>query len=300
MKAAVLSEAGGVPAYEDVDEPNVPEGHELSDVLLAGINPVDIVMANGATVPSIVGREGIARLADGRRVYFDTGAQPFGSMAERAPVDPAQAFPLPDGLDDGLAVALGIAGTAAWLALRRSRLERDQTVLVLGATGVVGQIATQAAKALGASRVVAAGRDADALAAVRGVDDTVVLTGDDQASLEAAGGEGFDVVVDTIFGPPLEAALAATAPEARLVSVGGGAGASIAVPLGRLFGRTLSAHSNGQTAAEVKRDAFAALAQLALDGAIEVDVERAPLADIADVWRRQAEGSPHRKLVLVP
>jgi hypothetical protein len=92
-------------------------------------------------------------------VYFDAPILPFGSMAERALIDPAFTHPVPDVVPDGVAVALGIAGLAAWLALQwRAELARGEHVLVLGASGVVGQIAVQMARRAGAGRVVAAAR----------------------------------------------------------------------------------------------------------------------------------------------
>jgi len=75
-------------------------------------------------------------------------------------------------------VALGIPGLAAWIPLtRHARLQDGESVLVLGATGVVGQVAVQAAKLLGAGRVVGAGRDAEALKQIEelGADATGVL-----------------------------------------------------------------------------------------------------------------------------
>ena len=126
------------------------------------------------------GREGIGTV-DGRRVYF-TATNPFGSMAQRALAEEDNLFDVPDGLDDGVAVALGIAGLAAWLPLAwRAKVQEGEAVLVMGATGVLGSIAVQAAKLLGAGRVVAAGRDAEGLerAARLGADATVDLTATD-------------------------------------------------------------------------------------------------------------------------
>jgi NADPH:quinone reductase-like Zn-dependent oxidoreductase len=277
------------------------DGQEVAEVIVAGLNPVDLFMAGGSpTIPSVVGREGIARLADGSRVYFDNGAGPFGSMAERAPVDPARSFPIPDGLDEGQAVALGIAGLAGWLALTlRARLQPGETVLVLGATGLVGQMAIQGAQALGASRVVAAGRHRETLEGLSGADATVVLEGDFAAALKEESGDGFDVVVDVAFGAPLEAALQATAFGARLVSVSGAAG-PVTLPHGPLMGRTMIGHANGMTPLEDKRVGFAELAAHAAAGKVSVDVERVPLENVAAAWQEQAAGSPHRKIVLVP
>src|SRR5262249_48886617 len=136
----------------------------------------------------------------------------------------------------------------AWFSLTtRAHLQPGESVLVLGATGVVGQIAVQAANTLGASRVVAAGRDETALATLRGASATATIDDDFPASLENVAGDGFDVVVDTIFGAPYEAALARTKAGARLVTVGGSAGPSVSLGLMGLFGRTLMGHSNAMT-----------------------------------------------------
>ena len=89
---------------------------------------------------------------------------------------------MPDGVNDGVAVALGISGLAAWLALTwRARLKPGEHVLVLGASGVLGQIAVQAAKALGAARVVAAARSQEGLerCLALGADAAVVLDDSD-------------------------------------------------------------------------------------------------------------------------
>ena len=121
MRAAVLHEYG-VPSPGEFEEPVAGEGQAVVEVLAAGLNPVDVAICAGGfyagkpPLPSVAGREGVGTLA-GKRVYFDAPIVPFGSMAERALVDPASTYALPDGLDEGVAVALGISGLAAWLAL---------------------------------------------------------------------------------------------------------------------------------------------------------------------------------------
>src|SRR5690349_10375178 len=223
-------------------------------------------------------------------------------MAQYAPLDVGQTFPLPDGLDAGVAVSLGIAGLAAWLPLtRRADLRAGETVLILGASGVVGQVAVQAAKLLGASRVVAAARDRATLERLRerGADATVVLEGDYAGALSAAAGDGYDVVLDTVFGPPLQVALAGTAPGARVVTVGAAAGQTAEISFGEIIQRTLIGHSNQQAPFEARRSAYADMARHAAAGEITVEVDRLPLSRIDEAWRRQAEG-PHRKIGLVP
>jgi NADPH:quinone reductase-like Zn-dependent oxidoreductase len=307
MRAAVLYELGALPVFADFKEPEPGDGHEVLEVLAAGVNPFDLVMASGQAgdleLPCVMGRDGIARLPDGGRIYFDSPPAPFGTMAQYAPVAAERAFPVPDGLDEGMAVALGIAGLAAWLPLAwRAELQAGETVLVLAATGVVGQIGVQAAKLLGAGRVVAAARSRESLERMRerGADATVVLGGgDDAAALKEAAGDGYDVVLDPVYGPPLEAALGATAQGARIVTVGAGAGQAVTLPIANLFGRTLMGHSNGHASLETRREAYTRMAAHAAAGEIVLDVERLPLSDVAEAWERQAHG-PHRKLVLIP
>ena len=308
MRAAVLYEIGGSPVASEFPDPPPFEGFETARVLLAGLNPVDLYIAAGTygpvEVPCVMGLEGIARLPDDRVVYFNSTPPRYGSIAEWAPVDPASSFTVPEGLDEGVAVACGIAGLAAWLPLEsRARLRPGETVLVLGASGVVGQIGVQAAKLLGAGRVVAAGRSADVLDRLRGrgADETVVLGGpDDAAALrEAAGRRGYDVVLDTLYGAPLEAAMPATAENARVVSVGSSAGDRATLGFRDLYTRTHYGYSNQQPPFELRREAYEALTAHADAGDIVIEVERVPLEQVADAWSRQAR-SPHHKLAIVP
>ncbi|MEA2180648.1 MAG: hypothetical protein QOG77_3945, partial [Solirubrobacteraceae bacterium] len=148
MRAAILREYGQPPEIGDFDDPTASDGNEVVDVLAAGLNPVDILKASGhfyggnPPLPSVTGTEGIGRLADGRKVYFDAPVSPYGSFSERTLIDPSATYDVPDGLDPALAVVFGIAGLAGWLALEhRARLQEGETVLVLGAGGVGRAIA---------------------------------------------------------------------------------------------------------------------------------------------------------------
>ena len=245
MRAAVLHEPGTVPAFTDFQEPQADDGHEVLEVLLAGVNPVDLYIAAGMygeVSAALCGRPRGDRAPRRRRArLFNGPPKPFGSMAQFAPVDVASSFAVPEGLDAGLAVSLGIAGLAAWLPLTwRANLQPGETVLILGATGVVGQIGVQAAKLLGAGRVVAAARNRPVLEELRarGADEIVVLEDDYAAALEDAAGDGYNVVLDPVYGEPLQAALAASALGARIVTVGANAGMAATIPITSIYGRT--------------------------------------------------------------
>jgi NADPH2:quinone reductase len=310
MRAAVLHEYG-VPVADQFEEPSPVSGQAVVDVLAAGLNPVDVAICAGRfyagkpPLPSVAGREGVGML-DGRRVYFDGPVAPFGSMAERSLVDAGSTYAVPDAVEDGVAVALGISGLAAWLALTwRAELKQGEHVLVLGASGVLGQIAVQAAKLLGASRVVAAARSQEGLerCLALGADASVRLgePADLSAALAQAAEGRIDVVVDPVFGEPFVAAVNAASFGARIVQLGAGAGAEAMVPSAAIRGKMLviMGHTNFAAPPEVKAEAYRRLAEAAGAGDIEVEVDPLALEQVGEAWRRLQEGS-HRKIVLVP
>ncbi len=310
MRAAVLHEYG-VPSPDEFQEPSAGAEQAVVKVLAAGLNPVDVAICAGRfyagrpPLPSVAGREGVGML-DGKRVYFDAPIVPFGSMAEQALVDPSSTYPVPDGVSDGVAVALGISGLAAWLALTwRARLQEGEHVLVLAASGVLGQIAVQAAKLLGAARVVAVARSAEGLERCLGLGaDAAVRLGepDDLSAAMTEAAEGrIDVVVDPLWGEPLVAAVNAASFGARLVQIGAGAGAEAVIPSAAIRGKmlVLMGHTNFAAPPEVKREAYLRLAEAAAAGELQVDVDPVGLEQVAEAWDRLAAGS-HRKIVLVP
>ncbi|MEA2334639.1 MAG: hypothetical protein QOG40_1129 [Solirubrobacteraceae bacterium] len=310
MRAAVLHELG-VPRPDDFPEPQAGDGQAVVEVLAAGLNPVDMAICGGRfyagppPLPSVAGREGVG-LLDGRRVYFDAPIPPYGSMAERALIDPQATYDVPDGVNDAIAVALGISGLAAWLALTwRAEVKPGEHVLVLGASGVLGQIAVQAARALGAARVVAAARSRDGLqrCLALGADAAVELDGaeDLPAALAQAADGRIDVVVDPLFGEPFAAAVNAASFGARIVQLGASAGSDSTVSSAPIRGKMLAilGHTNFAAPPEVKREAYAGLSALAASGELKVETERVELERVAEAWERLAAGS-HRKIVLVP
>jgi NADPH2:quinone reductase len=178
-------------------------------------------------------------------------------------------------------------------------------VLVLGASGVVGLIGVQAARILGAGRVVAAARNPEGLerASALGADATVRLDAHDDlpgALREAAGG-GVDVTLDPLWGEPAVAAVDALNAFGRHVAIGQSAGEEATLTSAAVRNTPISivGHTNFSAERERRRAAYVRMAAHAAAGEITVDVERVPLAEVADAWRRQ-RASPNRKLVVVP
>jgi NADPH:quinone reductase len=317
MRAAVVTEVGAPPIADELPEPVPREGQALVAVHAAALNPVEIRVAAGRhprrpEPPYVPGLEGVgvvvasSRFAPGVRVRFEGdlpgwGAQ--GTLAECAAVPEGSLVELPAGAPDDLAAAAGVVGITALLALERAALRGGERVLVLAATGAVGQVAVQLAKVAGAGRVVAAARSRERLLRTRelGADETVLLDGRDdlEAAYETAAGGSLDVVVDPLWGEPAMAALRALAPEGRLVNVGQSAGTDVELPLAAVRNRQGAIHaiSSGWTPLERKTESFRELLGHALAGRLVIDREVVPLAEVAEAWTRQAD-SPGRKLVI--
>jgi NADPH:quinone reductase-like Zn-dependent oxidoreductase len=319
VRGAVMDRIGGPPSVKDVEEPVRSGGQALIQVAAAAINPLDLAIASGRyyggqpEVPYVPGTEGVGivveaeSIAAGTHVRFEARSG-NGSLAERALATEDALIELPEGTDDDLAAAIGVAGLAAWLALEwRGKLEEGETVLVLGASGAVGQIAVQAARHLGAGRVIAAARSADGLRRARelGADATVELRGQSVDELsdqfrEAAGSE-LDLVIDPLWGEPAVAALQTLRMEGRLVNLGQSAGSEAIISSASVRSRMRSilGHANRMTPPGVRRDAYLTLLEEASAGRLRVDFEVLPLDEIARAWEQQAD-SPHRKIVVRP
>jgi NADPH2:quinone reductase len=215
---------------------------------------------------------------------------------------------LPDDLDAVIAAAVGNSGVAAYVPLIDiAGLQAGETVLVLGATGVVGQLAVQIARLCGAAKVVGVGRNRSALDRLLrlGTDAVVALLPDESeddltARLSNAAGQ-VDVLLDGLFGVPLQAALQCCAPHARVVNIGNPSGPTVVLPAGLLRSKqlTLNGFAGLHLSMRAKQSALGWLWRQAGDGAIEVDVRTSALRDIAASWSMQ-QSSPHAKCVVVP
>jgi len=322
VKAAILEGIGKTPKCEEFEEPEAGEGEALVRVLAASLKPVDRQLAAGthfaspreADLPLICGTDGIGTLEDGTRVFFGGCRRPFAAMAELTVVPRAFCFPLPAGMDDDTAAALPNPGVSAWVSLtHRAKLARGETVLVLGATGVTGQLAVQIAKLLGAARVVGVGRNERVLARLGelGADVTVQLDQAAEALKEAylseMGDAGFDVILDYLWGEPTEALLAAItksefAPagkETRLVQVGESAGATIKLPAAVLRSTAVTILGTaGIPPREVLFDAMREVMKRGAMGELRIETERVALAEVESVWKRA--GQAGRRTVLAP
>jgi NADPH:quinone reductase-like Zn-dependent oxidoreductase len=308
VKAAVVNVLGQPPRYQDFAEPKVADGEVLIQVRAAGLHPIVKARASGShyssdgVVPLIPGLDGVGVL-DGNRVFFGFSRAPFGTMAEWTVARRSMCIPLPDRIDDVQAAAIANPGMSAWLSIRdRAGLNKGESVLIIGATGVAGQLAIQVARFLGASRIVAAGRNLDALAS-ENLDGVVSLAQGDDAIREAFAaetGKGIDVVIDYLWGRPTELFLEALTKgfnpnggqATRLVEVGESAGRAITLPGATLRSIDLKLMGSGFGSVPLERvlEAIPTLFSMAASGSLRVAVESVPLTDVEAAWSRKESG----------
>ncbi|MDT4309647.1 zinc-binding alcohol dehydrogenase family protein [Klebsiella aerogenes] len=303
MKAAVVFDLNDGPIWADFSEPQPAAGYTLIDVRAAAISHVVKGRASGrhysfdGTLPFVVGIDGVGMTSDGQRVYFAFPSAPFGSMAQRAPVALQNCLPLPDALDDISAAAMANPGMSAWAALvKRAQFQAGETVLINGATGSAGQLAVQIARYLGAKKIIATGRNAQALAALA-ADECIDLTADEQtlnAQFAAASAGQIDVVVDYLWGRSAELLLPILAKytpgdkPVRYVQVGSLTGADIALNGAVLRAAPLQLMGSGIGSLTMPQllAATGEMLQAAVPGHFTIATTPLPLRDVATAWPR--------------
>lgn len=242
MRAVVIRDFGpvGSAALEEIAKPEAGNGEVLVKIAAVAANFVDTLVITGKYQflperPFVPGKlpvgtveavgPGVDRLKAGDRVL--TLAE-HGGYAEAVSVPESQCILLPGSLSFPEAASMALAYDTAWFALmERTRLQKGETVLVLGATGAVGLAAMQLAKAKGA-HVLAGVSSLGKTDLVReaGADEIIDLSVDNlrdglrEQVRAVTGGKGVDIVVDMLGGSFFDAALRALAWRGRLVVIG--------------------------------------------------------------------------------
>jgi NADPH2:quinone reductase len=238
MRAIQMTEFGGPEVMKLVELPT-PEpapGEVLIRVSRAGINFADTHTRTNsyvrkATLPLVPGGEvaGVivsapadSELREGDRVIALTGT---GGYAEYATAPADRVVSIPDGLDDGTALALMVQGLTAWHLYRTAgRVAQGESVVVHAAAGGVGSLALQLAKPLGAGRTIATASSEDKrqLALELGADVAIDPDPDGltERLLQANNDEDLDVVFDMAGGAVFDASYRALAHFGRIVVCG--------------------------------------------------------------------------------
>ena len=220
---------------EEVPRPSAGSGELLLEVVAAGVNFPDLLMAQGAyqslpPVPFTLGMEAAGRVvAGGGSDGFVVGDRVLamvsqGAFAEFLVVPAGRAIRIPDAMPFEDAAAFGLAYVTAHFGLvRRARLHSGETVLVTGVRGGVGHAAVFLAKSLGAT-VIAVSRDVENARSMLNTAADHVVRADPstvrEEVMDLTGGRGVDVVLDVVGGDLFTELLRVVAWEGRAVVVG--------------------------------------------------------------------------------
>jgi alcohol dehydrogenase len=254
VRAVVVEGHGGLDRVKlrtDWPEPRPGPGQAVVDVRACGLNYLDIFVRRGmpglaVDMPRIPGGDisgivgalgaGVDRAWSGRRVMIDPHIKPGGALGEHAngglceriAVDADNLIAMPEAVSFEQAAALPIAYGTAWrMMIARGRVQKGETVLILGASGGVGTACVQIAKNLGAE-VIACASSADKLQRLKelGADHLVDYTREDfsRRAWEISGKKGVDVAVNYTGGDTWVPSIRALALHGRLLTCGATAG----------------------------------------------------------------------------
>jgi NADPH:quinone reductase-like Zn-dependent oxidoreductase len=304
MKAALVKGPGATPVYADFIEPAVTEGTARVAVTASALSHITKSRASGkhysasGEFPLVPGMDGVGTLEDGKRVYFVLPEAPFGGMADYCLAKQERCIPLPPELDDVTAAAIAIPGMSSWAAfVERAKLVKGETVLINGATGSSGSLAVQIAKYLGAGKVIATGRNAQALQTLQtlGADVTISLA-QDAAAIESEFQthfrDGVGVVLDYLWGQSAEQLLAAAAhvaPDAipiRFIQIGAISGSTIGLPSATLRSTAIELMGSGIGSISMPRifDAIAQVLNAAVPGRFKIATKAISLSQVENHW----------------
>ncbi len=315
MRAIQQQEFGGPEVLELVDLP-VPEpadGQVLIRVSRAGMNFADTHQRHNdylaaQQLPLVPGGEVAGVREDtGERVVALSGT---GGYAEYALAQEALTFPIPEGVDDGTALALLIQGLTAWHLYRTSgRVAPGESVVIVAAAGGVGSLAVQLGRPMGAGRVIALASTPEKRELTLELGADAAIDSDPEGLkerlIEANEGRQVDVVFEMAGGAVFDACLAAVAPFGRLVTYGIASGEGNEVHSRKLMGRSRAVvgfwlmHCLGRPA--MVEDALADLYARAARGELRAVVGATyPLSEARQAQIDLAERRTTGKLLLDP
>jgi NADPH:quinone reductase len=229
MRAVQIEQFGGpeVLKLADLPKPEPSDGEVLIEVSRAGMNFADTHQRENSylaryELPLVLGGEVAGTTPGGQRVI---ALMPSGGYAEYAVAHESTVFPIPDGFDEGAALALLIHGLTAWHLFKTSaKLAAGESVVVVSGAGGVGSLAVQLAKPFGAGRVIATASTEEKRAKTLelGADAAVDPGVDDLkgALIEANEGRQVDVVLEMSGGRVFDQCADALAPFGRIVTYG--------------------------------------------------------------------------------
>jgi NADPH2:quinone reductase len=307
MRAALIETFGSPLRVGEIPDPPLGPGEVVVSLTHAGINPIDLRLGEGSAgrvpLPFVPGCDGVGA-ADGSPVVVygsGIGLSRPGTYAERVAAPEASVVPIPAGVDPVQAAGIGLAGVTAWGIVHGSAaVTAADRVLVLGASGGVGTLVVQLARATGARVWSHTATEKDvALQRQLGAEEVVVGGADELR--EAARPLAPTVVIDALGGAFTGAAVLVVAPGGRLVVFGASAGRSGDVDMATLYRKavTIRGHAALTTPEHEVRRALEACLELMATGGLRAHIDAVmPLDEVNEAHRRLAQRETTGRLVL--
>ncbi|SEH35722.1 quinone oxidoreductase family protein [Chryseobacterium culicis] len=320
MKAAVVFEKGSIPQYTDFPDPEIQENEILVSVKAASIKNLDRARAGGNHYstehqehqPAVIGTDGAGYLENGDKVYFFSKK---GTVAEKAAADKKMIIPIPEGLDFSLAAGLPNAVMGSAMALKfKAGIQKGNTVLINGATGITGRIAVQVARLYGAQKIIVTGRNEESLQSLRelGADEVISLKMDDhdfkQKIKEIHKETPIDIVLDYIWGHSVEMILSAFkgdgnfSHKTKLINVGGMSGDAIQLSSQILRGTDIQISGSGLGSwskaefALLFSEIIPEMFRAAVEGKIKMETQDVDIKNIETIWNAEIQSG--KRLVI--
>jgi len=322
VRAIRIHETGGreLLRVDDVEEPTPGPGELVVELEAAGVNFVDVYHREGLyprTLPTTLGLEGagVVRAVGDDRTGFQVGdrvawADVAGSYAELVLVPAQRAVPVPADVEGRTAAAVMLQGmTAQFLSNSTYRLGSDDTALVYAAAGGVGRLLVQFAKRRDA-RVLACTSTQDKAELVRelGADEVILYRDVDVPTTvrELTGGEGVDVVYDSVGADTFDDSLDCLKPRGMMVLFGQSSGPVAPFDIqmlarkGSLFLTRPTLFTHIAAADELQWRANAVF-ELVLSDLLDIHVHASyPLPETARAHEVLESGTSTGKLLLLP
>jgi NADPH2:quinone reductase len=321
-KAVVVHHTGGpeVLHYQDWEVAAPGPGQVALRQTAIGLNFIDTYQRSGlysVPTPFVAGNEGagvitalgagVTEFAVGDRVAYQGQV---GAYATDRLIAANRLVAIPEGITDDTAAAIMLKGlTAYYLLFKTWPVASGQTILWHAAAGGTGLIATQWAKALGATVIGTAGSDEKvALALAHGCDHVINYRTEDFAARvrELTGGQGVDVVYDGVGKATFEKSLDCLRPRGLMVSFGNASGV-VSIPDITVLSRKGSLYVTRPTSAHYFADrpdlveGAAALFDAVLAGQIKVEIgRRFPLHEVVAAHQALEGRETTGSVVLIP
>ena len=320
MRAVTAPEPGGPDALvvSDHPDPQAGPGEVVIDVVASAVNRADTQQRRGFYPPPKGATDVLGLECSGRISEVGDGVEGWsvgdevcallagGGYAEKVAVPAGQVMPVPQGIDLVTAAALPEVACTVWSNIFMvAHLRPEETLLVHGGAGGIGNVAIQLAAAYGARVLTTAGTPSkrefcEALGAERAID----YHEEDFVEVAQELG-GVDVILDNMGAKYLDRNVSALATEGRLVVIGLQGGAKAELDLGKLLPKRAAviATSLRSRPTEEKAAICAAVVEhvwpLVSEGRVRTTVhETVPLEEVARAHELMESGAHTGKIVL--